>query len=206
MIRIDDRGENTTIAMHESVGGECTITVRGKGNRLVVGPGVTFPKCTIELNGNDSEIHLGLNCTISGILRCRSDAARIEIGNGTTIQGATITMHEPGTVRIGNGCMLSGEIRMDCSDMHSIIDIASKRRINAPADIVIEDHVWIGFRVFVTKGVRIGEGAIVGACSTVARDVPPNCVVVGVPAKVVRRGVRWDRKLLPLDVELPDRR
>lgn len=50
------------------------------------------------------------------------------------------------------------------------------------APIVIEDRVWIGFNVVVLKGVRIGEGAIIGACSTVTRDVEPYTIVAGSPA------------------------
>jgi acetyltransferase-like isoleucine patch superfamily enzyme len=46
---------------------------------------------------------------------------------------------------------------------------------------------WIGFDVCVLPGVTIGEGAIVGARSVVAGDVPPYTVVAGNPARVVRR-------------------
>ena len=55
------------------------------------------------------------------------------------------------------------------------------------APIVIEDKVWIGFDVVILKGVRIGEGAIVGARAVVTHDVEPYTVVAGNPARVVRR-------------------
>lgn len=45
-------------------------------------------------------------------------------------------------------------------------------------DIVIEDNVWIGTRVFVVRGVRIGEGTIIGARATVSKDIPPLAIVV----------------------------
>ena len=48
--------------------------------------------------------------------------------------------------------------------------------------IAIEDGVWIGFNVVVLKGVRIGKGAVVGACSVVTRDVEPYTIVGGNPA------------------------
>jgi len=52
--------------------------------------------------------------------------------------------------------------------------------------IVIEDDVWLGHGVIVLSGVRIGEGAVIGAGSVVTRDVPAGAIAVGVPARVVR--------------------
>jgi maltose O-acetyltransferase len=52
--------------------------------------------------------------------------------------------------------------------------------------ITLGSGSWLGARVTVLPGVRIGPGAIVGAGSVVTRDVPPNVVVAGVPAKVLR--------------------
>lgn len=52
--------------------------------------------------------------------------------------------------------------------------------------IVIEDDVWIGARVTILQGVRIGKGSIVAAGSVVTRDVPPFSVTAVNPARVVR--------------------
>jgi acetyltransferase-like isoleucine patch superfamily enzyme len=49
----------------------------------------------------------------------------------------------------------------------------------------IEDDAWIGFNSAILKGVTIGRGAIVGACSVITQDVPPFAVVVGNPARKV---------------------
>lgn len=50
----------------------------------------------------------------------------------------------------------------------------------------IGDNVWIGFEACILPGITIGDGAIVGARSTVTENVPPYTVVAGNPAKVVR--------------------
>jgi acetyltransferase-like isoleucine patch superfamily enzyme len=52
--------------------------------------------------------------------------------------------------------------------------------------IIIEDDVWIGFNSIIFKGVKIGRGAIIGAGSVVTKDVPPNSIAVGNPAKVIK--------------------
>jgi len=53
-------------------------------------------------------------------------------------------------------------------------------------DVVIGHDVWLGTRCTILSGVRIGDGAIIGAEAVVARDIPPYAVVVGNPARVVR--------------------
>ncbi|MEM7673012.1 MAG: acyltransferase [Verrucomicrobiota bacterium] len=50
----------------------------------------------------------------------------------------------------------------------------------------IEDAVWIGANVCILKGVTVGAGSVIGAGSVVTKSVPPNCLAVGNPAKVVR--------------------
>lgn len=52
--------------------------------------------------------------------------------------------------------------------------------------IVLEDDVWLGFRVTVMSGVTIGKGAVVAAGAVVTKDVPPYAIVGGVPAKLIK--------------------
>lgn len=52
--------------------------------------------------------------------------------------------------------------------------------------VVVGNDVWIGVRTMVMGGVRIGDGAVIGAGSIVTKDIPPYAVAVGVPAKVIR--------------------
>ncbi|MGB5913053.1 MAG: acyltransferase [Promethearchaeia archaeon] len=59
-------------------------------------------------------------------------------------------------------------------------------RINIIKDIIIEDNVWIGSRVIILGGVRIGEGAIVQAGSVVAKDIPKYAIAGGQPAEVFK--------------------
>jgi maltose O-acetyltransferase len=66
-------------------------------------------------------------------------------------------------------------------------DAALRRaKWEAASPITIEDNAWLGGGAIVLAGVRVGENAIVGAGAIVTRDVPPNTVALGNPARVVR--------------------
>lgn len=68
-----------------------------------------------------------------------------------------------------------------------IFEISNKeKRPSDDMNIIIENDVWIGSRAIILKGVRIGEGSIIGAGSVVTKDIPPYSIAVGNPAKVVR--------------------
>lgn len=52
--------------------------------------------------------------------------------------------------------------------------------------IIVEDDVWIGTEAFIMPGVKIGKGAVVAACSVVAKDIPPYAIVAGNPATIIK--------------------
>ena len=54
-------------------------------------------------------------------------------------------------------------------------------------DTVVGNDVWIGYEAIIMPGVRIGDGAIIGARAVVTKDVPPYTIVAGVPARPLRR-------------------
>lgn len=68
------------------------------------------------------------------------------------------------------------------------LDIVSDNRYGSNnVRNVIGNDVWIGYRAFVRRGVKIGDGAIIAANATVVKDVEPYTIVAGTPAKVVRK-------------------
>jgi maltose O-acetyltransferase len=75
------------------------------------------------------------------------------------------------------------------NDQHGIV-----RRWELPQSdpVVIEDHVWIGSKALILPGVRIGSRAVIGAGSVVTKDIPPQCVAAGNPARVLRHLTELD--------------
>ena len=53
--------------------------------------------------------------------------------------------------------------------------------------IKIGNNVWIGSNATILQGITIGNGAIIGAGSVVTKDVPPNLIVAGNPAKILKK-------------------
>lgn len=62
----------------------------------------------------------------------------------------------------------------------------AKRHLTSKGEIMIGRNVWIGDKVTVLGGVSIGDNVIVAANTVVTKDIPSNCVVAGVPAKVIK--------------------
>jgi len=114
----------------------------------------------------------------------RDQRSRLSIGSycillpGVRITAAT-------AIEIGDNCMLATNCYLTDADWHDQYD-----RTQAPGGtrpIVLEDNAWIGDSAIVCKGVRIGENSIVGAGAVVTRDVPPNTIVAGNPARPVKQ-------------------
>jgi acetyltransferase-like isoleucine patch superfamily enzyme len=107
----------------------------------------------------------------------------LEIGDNVFVNYGT-SLVSSAHVKIGNDCLIGSHVTvMDC-DFHRVED---KAWDTTGEPIVIEDRVWLGNRSMVLKGVRVGHDAVVAAGAIVTHDVPPRCLVAGVPAKIVRR-------------------
>jgi acetyltransferase-like isoleucine patch superfamily enzyme len=110
------------------------------------------------------------------------EGARIMVGDSTFINyGSSISAFK--LVTIGRHCLLGHYTLILDNNEH---DIRVHSRLPPSKPVVIEDHVWIGSRVSILPGVRIGHHAVVGLGSVVAKDIPPYCVAVGNPARVIR--------------------
>ena len=151
------------------------LRMNGKGNRLSVGQDSTV-QCRITFDGPN-----GL----------------VSIGDRTYIGASHIICHSD--VRIGTDVIVSWGVTIVDHDSHSVnwehrrLDVENWRRGVKVWDsvtirpVVIGDRAWLGFGVSLLKGVTIGEGAVVGACAVVTRNVPPYAVVAGNPARIIRQ-------------------
>jgi acetyltransferase-like isoleucine patch superfamily enzyme len=75
--------------------------------------------------------------------------------------------------------------------MHEIVGCGDGVPNRKNPAVRIGDHVWIGASAIVLKGVTIGDNSVVAAGALVTRDVAPNTLVAGAPAKPVRTILGW---------------
>ena len=111
---------------------------------------------------------------------------RLRVGDHVRI-GRFNSLNASGGITIGDNVML-GPMVVVSSANHAYEDlsVAMWNQGLTPGPVTIGDDVWIGTGVTVTAGVQIGSGAIVGAGAVVTADVPPNAIVGGVPARVLK--------------------
>jgi len=127
--------------------------------------------------------------------------SKIQICSGTTSNGTRI-LADLSEISIGTDCMFSDDVLLQGSDQHGILDVKTREIINnTPRRLVIGDHVWLARRCTVMPDATVGPGCIIGAGSLVSRDIPSNCIAVGVPASIVKRDVTWSRHPDRIDSE-----
>lgn len=104
-------------------------------------------------------------------------------------------------VNIGNFCSIADGVSILLGGEHRTSSISTfpfssmyggQVTAVSKGPVTIDDDVWIGYRATILSGVHIGQGAVVGACALITKDVPPYAVVGGVPAKVI--GWRFDEE------------
>jgi maltose O-acetyltransferase len=101
---------------------------------------------------------------------------------------------------IGRNCILIGNITIknNVSITAETYIFTTSHIINSPTfacfykEVIIDDYAWIGARAMILPGIKIGRGSVVGAASTVTKDVPDNSIVAGAPAREIGK-----RTLIP---------
>lgn len=110
----------------------------------------------------------------------------LSIGAGTYIGQFTVICTRD-KITIGSNCMIAEHVTVRDQDHNFGTGVETIESGFTTAAIEIGDNVWIGAKATITKGVKIGNNSVVGANSVVTRDVPPDTVVAGAPAIILRK-------------------
>lgn len=120
----------------------------------------------------------------------------LEIGDNSGI-GINSRLHTEGGIIIGKDVMMGPEVViMTQNHKHSNVNIPMIEQGNYREPVIIEDDVWIGTRVIILPGVRIGKSSIIGAGAVVTKDIPPFSIAGGNPAKVIKK-----RESSPVEID-----
>ena len=198
-------GSDNTIAFGNYRAQHTSITVKGSHNRIIIGENASVERLRIEINSDHNTLIIGPSVRIRGIIQLRDgNRNAVKIGAYTTAGTLNIYCAESSHVTIGQNCMFSAVVTLRTGDGHSLFDSLTGERINPARDIVIGDHVWLGMDVTIMKEAVIGRDSMVAAHAVVTKGIfPPNSLIAGVPAKVIRENVYWDHRLTDHLSKLP---
>lgn len=120
------------------------------------------------------------------VLATRRASARIQVGHGCGFTGATIVAAT--SVIIGDRVLVGANSTIVDTDFHPLTRAGREADIlaGACAPVTIHDDAFIGMHCLILKGVTIGANSVIAAGSVVTRDVPPNVIAAGNPARVVK--------------------
>lgn len=139
----------------------------------------------IDLKNNSKLIINGGFSFNSGAHIIVNKGAKLSIGSGYINRHCKIRCF--GEINIGQDVAISENVSIWDTDAHQVV----KENYSMTKPINIGNHVWIGTNSIILKGVTIGDNSIIAAGSVVNKDVPPNSLVGGNPAKVIKENVKW---------------
>lgn len=194
--RLVDAGRNNVLSYAGASLSHVAVAFDGDNNRIEIAPGAMLENVSIRVKGQGHRLTIGERCVLQHARFSFEDRdCTIAVGRHTTLEGGALAVVEPGSsIVIGEDCMCSHDIDIRTSDSHSLLDAATGARLNPPGDVRIGAHVWLGAYVHILKGVTIGANAVIGLRAVVTRDIPANALALGMPARVVKTGVTWDRE------------
>ena len=164
------KGSNNKIDCNNTYIDKSSITITGDNNCVSISEGVEMRNATIIIRGNGCILEIGKNTTFGGI-------RIVNVGKNNKIS-------------IGESCMFSDNIEVWASDTHPIFNKHGEW-INKERPISIGNGVWVGSRVSILKGVKIGEGSIIGMGSLVTKDISHHTIAAGSPSRELVDGVSW---------------
>lgn len=145
-----------------------------------------------------SNITIGMQTLCMGELLLIAEAAQISIGSWCYV-GPNTKIWSLASIKIGDRVFISHNVHIFDNNSHSLsaqerhdrfkeLRLHGKHLVNENIKyqpVIIEDDVWIGFNVAILKGVTIGRGAIIGACTVVTHDIPPYTIFAGNPQRQI---------------------
>jgi len=162
-----------------------TLPYRLPGRRIGLGPGL-LGNGRLRIKGPgtvllDANVNAWSHAEVNQLITTEP-AALISIGRNARLNGCTLIAAE--RIEVGADCVLGSCLIYDHQPYSETPDRRRHNGVRAP--VIIEDNVWIGGQAAVMPGVRIGRNSVVGIHAVVFEDVPPDVVVAGNPARVVR--------------------
>ena len=149
---------------------------------LLIGPGSIVLGENVEFGWQRSNSFYTGYCH----LEATTPDSVIEIGDDSQINNNAFIKSEGPGIRIGARALIGSEVTIYDSDFHDLRP--ERRRGGQPnmAAVELGEDVFVGDRVLILKGVRIGAHSVIGAGSVVTSSIPDGMIAAGNPARVIR--------------------
>jgi acetyltransferase-like isoleucine patch superfamily enzyme len=154
------------------------------------------PGCRLEV-GPNAVLELGRWSWLGHGCKIRCHEGRVSLG-AKSVMGQECTISAYQHVSIGRECVIADRVMLIDFD-HGSAEVERPIRLQGiyKRDVNVHNNVWIGYGACILRGVTVGDNAIIGTNSVVTKDVEPNAVVGGVPARVLRmreepHSMRWE--------------
>ena len=176
----------------------CKVEWLGENSTLKVYMPYEIHDSTIQL-GNNSLVEIYQNSLIRNLFcRCAADNSKIIFGKRFIMEGGQIILargQKNQSVVIGDNCLFASQLFIATSDGHAIFDKNGSVINNVGGHIEIGNHCWLGHGVSILKNGGIASDTIVAESAVVSKKFNrSNCVLAGVPAKIIKTDINWDIK------------
>ena len=168
-------------------------------SRLFLSKNIRIVRIPYYIRGSNS-INWGKKFTSGVNLRIDADPINykfnkivLTIGNNVEVNDY-VHIGAVENVYIGNNVLIASKVFISdhnhgsySGEFHSSPEVEPSERPIVSSPVIIEDNVWIGEFASILPGVTIGKGSIIGANSVVSKSIPPFCIAVGIPAKIIKQ-------------------
>lgn len=188
---IIDRGHDNHIRILSPLKNSA-ITIFDNRNTLNIGENCIINDCSITIHGNNNTLIIEDKARLLGGARISMEGnSTIRIGYNAGVRKVSF-LAKDANIEIGELCMFSNDIIVRNHDSHKVINLEDGKISNHAQDIVLGRHVWIGQNVTILKGCNIGDDSILALGAVVTKSCPPNSIMAGNPAKIVKSDITWD--------------
>ena len=171
------------------------IIFKGYNNILFCEDNLELNNSTISFEGNNSIIYLSFGkYPITLIVRHNST---VFIGkDNKIISKVIINVQENQNFIMGDDGIIGSGVNIRLSDIFPIYNSKTKNRINFTKSVFIGDHVWLDFLSYLSGGVQIGSGAIIGNHAYIPpySKIPSNSYVLGNPGKIINKNIFFTKE------------
>jgi acetyltransferase-like isoleucine patch superfamily enzyme len=172
------------------------LKLRYRGRLKTDGICFICPEVKLEI-GRNATLEIGRWAWVGHGCKIRVHEGKVSIGAKTVIgQECTISAFQH--VSIGRECIVADRVMLIDFD-HGVTEVERPIRLQGiyKRDVRVAHNVWIGYGACILRGVSIGENSVIGTSTVVTKDVQPNAVIAGAPARVVRmrqapQSMRWE--------------